>query len=529
MHRAQADYRSTLAILITTGALCIVSARVLYGQTNHRVQLDATRASFQASTPTSIRASPVTSTAFVGVTVVPMDREWVIPDQTVLVQEGRIAAIGPVGHVQIPAHTRRVDGRGKYLIPGLADMHTHVGVGDSSSAEHALFLWLANGVTTIRNMDYLSPGGMFHILDGSFLLRLRARAAAGTLVSPRIYTSSVWSPNGDGTGGLIGLFGGGPHTPLDQIGADVAAYHAAGYDHLKIHDEDAVSAESLVVAAHRVGLPVVGHVPDALPVQRALKIGYTSIEHLTGYLPALMRGDSSTMAKARELKIDGTQLTDSAFLAVMRRDLDLSRINALAAQTRQAGVWNCPTLTPDNIAAPDTHVDTLAQWPEVRYASPQQLKQWNEIQANHSVGERVVNGAGGTLDAFQHLVDALQAAGAGLLSGTDASTNMVVPYLVPGFSLHRELAALVAAGLTPYQALTTSTRNVAAYFGTLNKSGTVTVGKRADLVLLDGNPLRDIHQTMRIAGVMRNGVWFPESTLAPQVAAALRALEAKSK
>ena len=465
-------------------------------------------------------------TAFVSVTVIPMDRERVLPNRTVLVHGGHITAIGPAGHVRIPAQAVRIDGHGKYLIPGLADMHTHVGMGDSVIAEQALFLWLANGVTTIRNLDYLPPGGMFHALSGPALLRLRARAAAGTLPSPRIYTSSAWSPDVDGMGGLGALFG-GQSTPLDSVAAYVAAYKAAGYDFLKIRDEDAVTAESLAVAARRVGLPIVGHVPDDLPVQEALRIGYRSIEHLTGYLPALVRRADSTAAT--RVSIQNTQLSDSAFLARLRRDLDLSRIPALVALTRQAGVWNCPTLELQDIVAPNTNIDTLANWPEVRYASPALLKQWHEVLVQHGTTERIVDGAGGTLDALQQLVRVLQSAGAGLLSGTDASTALIVPYLLPGFSLHRELAALVAAGLTPYQALATSTRNVAAYFGTLGESGTVTVGKRADLVLLDGNPLVDIHQTMRIAGVMRNGTWFSQSTLEPQVAAVLKAWESKSK
>jgi imidazolonepropionase-like amidohydrolase len=129
-----------------------------------------------------------------------------------------------------------------------------------------------------------------------------------------------------------------------------------------------------------------------------------------------------------------------------------------------------------------------------------------------------VPGAGGTQDVAFQMIRALQAAGAGLLSGTDASATPYFPYLVPGFILHRELAALVRAGLTPYQALVTSTRNVAVYFGTLSESGTVAVGKRSDLVLLEGNPLVDIRNTTRIAGVMLGGRWFPRAALEPRVA-----------
>ena len=149
----------------------------------------------------------------------------------------------------------------------------------------------------------------------------------------------------------------------------------------------------------------------------------------------------------------------------------------------------------------------MAQWPEMRYVPAKVLEAWRrEVTPSPDGYTTPMNGL--TLDFSHQIIKALQAAGAGLLSGTDVGGTWI-PYMVPGFSLHRELAALVRAGLTPYQALVTSTRNVAAYFGTLTESGTVTVGKRADLVLLRGNPLVDIRNTTRPAGVMLGGRWLP--------------------
>jgi hypothetical protein len=198
----------------------------------------------------------------------------------------------------------------------------------------------------------------------------------------------------------------------------------------------------------------------------------------------------------------------------MRQELDFSKIPAIVAETKRSGVWICPTQALAETNAPDVRDDTLAKWPEVRYASANVLPKWKVQRTSHQGGdERVVNGTGGTLDALHHVIKALQAGGVGLLSGTDAGSVAFIPYLVPGFALYHELAALVVSGLTPYQALATSTRNVAVYYGTLNESGTVAVGKRADMVLLEANPLVDIRNTTRIAGVMHDGRWFDRKTL----------------
>ena len=205
-------------------------------------------------------------TAFVNVAVVPMDSEHVLTRQTVLVQGARITAIGPVSQVHIPASALRIDGRGKFLMPGLADMHFHAWNVDSDSAEaeHFLMLVLAHGVTTIRNMDW-EP--MFYRATKE-LLRWRARAATGALLSPRIYTSGPW-------------FGATVGRPADAATA-IPAYKAAGYDFVKIHDEDRETFDSVMAAAHRAGIPVVGHVPDGVSPEQALVAGYQSIEHLMG-------------------------------------------------------------------------------------------------------------------------------------------------------------------------------------------------------------------------------------------------------
>lgn len=414
----------------------------------HRLAVTTLALAVLPSTTTAQGSASAAITAFVGVNVIPMDRERVLERQTVLVREGKIAVLGAVDKVTVPAGAVRIDGRGKFLIPGLADMHMHLGSGDPSGAERQLFLLLANGVTVVRNMDYsYSPE---YGLDKARILGLRSRAAAGELWSPRIYTSGVW------------------HTrPDESIDSNIVEYKAAGYDHIKIHDQavlggiqDSTMFDSVVTAARRLGLPIVGHVVQGL--QQALDLPYTSIEHLSGY------------------------------------PHDTLELPALAAATKRAGIWNCPTVR---------DMGTTPTPLERRYGAAEKklyLSQPHDFVAGvfweRSRDENEV----ARLERYRRKIAALREAGAGLLLGTDSPTS-VAP---AGFSVHRELEALVGVGLTPYQALETGTRNVAEYLGRSNESGTVAAGKRADLVLLTANPLVDIRNTGQLAGVMIGGRWL---------------------
>jgi imidazolonepropionase-like amidohydrolase len=329
-------------------------------------------------------------------------------------------------------------------------------------------LMLSTGVTTIRNMDY-DPD---NAVNEERMLRFRARAAAGTLLSPRIYTSGPWGPKQYTDRKRQAE---GPPPVWDSVAKYVAAYKAAGYDHVKIHEESRAIVDSVVAAAHRIGIPVVGHLPDAdkYGFDYGLAVGYKSIEHLNGY----GREDLGVPAG----KIDSVTIDT----------MPLPALVAAAAATQRAGVWNCPT-------------QAITEW------------YWY----NYHVDGR---GVGGGLPLRNRTIRALQAAGVGLLLGTDdthSRTDMMVIMLhKPSISVEDELAALVRAGLTPYQALVTGTRNVAAYFGTLSESGTVAVEKRADLVLLDGNPLADIQNTTRVAGVMLGGLWLSRADLDRRLAA----------
>ncbi len=416
--------------------------------------------------------------AFVGVSVVPMDREAVLADQTVLVQGDRIVEVGPAGRVRVPEGATRIDGRGRFLMPALAEMHAHVPGGNSPDAqvENVLFLYAANGIGTIRGM-----------LGHPRHLALRDRIARGELWAPRLYTSG---PSFNGTSAPA----------VDVAVKMVEAQKAAGYDFLKIHPgvrRDVMDA--IAAAAGRLGLFFAGHVPADVGLWHALELKQRTIDHLDGYVEALAR--------------EGAPASEWFGMNLMPY-VDESRIPQLVAATRAAGTWVVPTETLLEHTTSDEDPERMAAWPEMRYADPRQVAQW--VEAKKKRMAQVSSAERARFIALRRkLIKALHDGGVPLLLGSDAPQQ----WNVPGFSVHRELRLLVASGLTPYEALVTGTRQVAAFFGLLDEAGTVARGKRADLVLLDANPLADIAHTSRIAGVMLGGRWMDRQALDARLAA----------
>jgi len=434
-------------------------------------------------------APPESVTAFVNVTVIPMDRERSVPNQTVIVRGDRIVEIGPAARVKIPAGGERVDGRGKFLIPGLAEMHAHIPGGQASDSvvERTLFLYVAGGITTVRGM-----------LGHPRHLELRARAARGALISPTIYTSGP-SLNGNSV-------------PTPESAAKAATEQkAAGYDLLKIHPGVGREVfDTLAVTARRLKIPFAGHVPLEVGLPRALEARYSSIDHLDGYVEAMVAPDSPVPARQSEF-----------FGVNLGEHLDESKLSSLVEATVRAGVWNVPTqVLMENLIGGATAA-ALARRLEMRYVPAATAAEWAETK-NGMLEETgsTEQSARRVMALRRKLIKALHTAGAGLLLGSDAPQI----YNVPGFSTHRELESLVAAGLTPYQALETGTRNVAVFFGTQAETGTVGKGKRADLVLLDADPLADIRNTARRSGVMLRGRWMPKAEIDAGLVAVARAV-----
>jgi imidazolonepropionase-like amidohydrolase len=419
-------------------------------------------------------STQATSIVFEGVAVIPMDRERTMANHTVVVTGDRIAAIGAANAVTVPPGATRIDARGKFLMPALAEMHAHVpgsaNPGNSPDAERVLFLYAANGIGTIRSM-----------LGDASHFALRDRARRGEIVAPSMYLAGP-------------SFSGQSVSSPQAASSRVEQQKQAGYDLLKIHPgvpRDAFDA--LAATAARVGIPFAGHVPAAVGVQRALEAKYSTIDHLDGYIEALA-GPGAPASQTF-----GVNLVDR---------VDESRMPALVQATRAAGTGNVPTQILLETWFGMTGVETMRQWPEMRYADPSDVNEWvgftrDNVRAYSADHRRRF------IDIRRRLIKALHDGGTTLLLGSDAPQI----WNVPGFSAHRELEAYVAAGLTPYQALATGTRNVAMHFGTLDRTGTVDAGKRADLLLLDANPLEQITNTTRIAGVMIGGRWLPRADL----------------
>lgn len=407
------------------------------------------------------------------VTVIPMDAERSLADHTVVLRGRRIAALGPSATTPTPDGALRIDGRGRYLIPGLAEMHGHflgpqavLELGDAY-ADRLLFLNVACGVTTVRGM-----------LGGPRDLRVREEIARGERLGPQIL---VAGPSLNGTS----------VPTVEAAWRVVTEQRAAGYDLLKIHPgvpRDAFDA--VVETAQREGIPFAGHIPADVGLVRALLSGIRSVEHLDGYVEALQK--------------DGARLpADTGFFGfAVLEGVDEAKLPGLVRATRSARAWNTPTQVLIENLYGESPVEALAQRPELRYVTPQTREQWQAaVRRARSQPDFDAARARGFVALRQRLIRALHDAGAGLLLGADAPQI----FNVPGFATLRELEALVGAGLTPYQALLAGTRNPAVAVGRPDGFGTVAVGKRADLVLLDADPLADIRNVWRRAGVFVAG------------------------
>jgi imidazolonepropionase-like amidohydrolase len=427
--------------------------------------------------------------AFVNVAVVPMDRERVLRDQTVVVRAGAIAEMDASSRLRPPAGATVIDGAGRYLMPGLAEMHAHIPSPDmgTETLERTLFLFLANGVTTIRGM-----------LGHPAHLALRSEALRGDILAPRIFTSGP-SFNGNSV-------------PTPEIATRrVQEQHAEGYDFIKLHPGLSRPVfDATVAEARRVGIPLAGHVSADVGLDAALAARKASIDHLDGYIEALAGYGGGFDAQASGFF--GTGLVDR---------VDLARIPEVAAATRAAGTWVVPTQSlMEHMLSPEDPT-AMARRPEMRYMPPETVERWVEVKRTRMEGMAMTpDQVERFIDTRRRLILALQQAGAGLLLGADAPQF----WNVPGFSIHHELRMLVDAGLTPYQALRSGTRNPAVYFGE-EEWGTVGPGQVADLILVDDNPLEDVGNVARRAGVMVRGLWLPEAEIQARldaIAAGLR-------
>ena len=424
----------------------------------------------------SIPTGATGTVAFVNVDVIPMDSERVLEGQTVVVDDGRITDLGPSSTIEVPAEALVVDGEGKFLMPGLSDMHMHL-----FGAETDLLLYLANGVTTIRDMGGAPP----------VQLEWRDEINAGTRTGPRILQWSPMFETMDWPDSMIkdwetsgGMFNA---DDPEKIERQVADYADQGYDGIKSHVVFSTDVfEAVVDSAKKYGLPSDVHVPIDLIYcdDRALcwesfrSLEPEAVAHVEELVPVVDWSDESIRQVAQDVAADDLWVTTT--IALMRSIAD--QIADLEGE--------------------------LAGLPEVKYVNPGHFNsRWVPGENEYPILERPEFAA--YLTANEDMLLALNEAEAPLMSGSDAP----LPLMVPGFSLHDELEVMVDIGLSPFDTLRTSTYNPAMYLNESDEFGTVEAGKRGDLLLLDANPLADITNTRQIAGVMVGGRWYTRADL----------------
>lgn len=408
--------------------------------------------------------------AFVDVTVIPLDSERALPGQTVVVRDDRIAEIGPSAQINVPAGAQRIEGAGRFLIPGLAELHGHNPTLGSPPElfETVFFLFVANGVTTVRSMQGF-PGQ----------LEWREKAQRGEIVAPTLYLAG---PSFTG-------FGPTATTSPSQAAERVRAQKAEGWDLLKVHPGLRLDVyESLAQTAKEVGIEFSGHIPADVGLVRALDLGQRTVDHLDGYIE---------------------------FLGAQNAPIDPDKLDEIVNKTRATGTWVIPTMVLWETILGAADPEEREAFPELKYLPRSMVENWKTSYRSR-VSSPNFNAAQARQIAENRkvLLKALADGGVKIIFGTDAPQQ----YSVPGFSIHRELQTMKEAGLSNFAILQSATKNVGDYYRTVDTFGQIAPGHRADLVLLTANPLEDVGNVARRAGVMVRGQWIPEAEIQTRLA-----------
>lgn len=400
--------------------------------------------------------------AFVNVNVVPMDTERVMEGQTVIVADGRIREMGAAGEVKVPQGATTIDGAGKYLMPGLAEMHGHIPP-PSQPEEYiasVLYMYVANGITTVRGM-------LGH--DGQ--LDLRAQANAGEIISPTLYLAGP-------------SFSGGSVISPKQAEDKVRQQVEEGWDLLKVHPGLSLEEyNAMANTANELGIRFGGHVPAAVGLEHAIAMGQETYDHIDGYT----------------IFVDGTNkpASDEAIAEVVQMTID-------------SGSWVVPTMVLWEVLFGLMPMDQVRDLPELKYMPKPVVDNWlqtNQNRLNNPNLDRVASAH--RIDNRNKILREINKAGGRILMGTDAPQQ----FSVPGFSIHAELERMVDIGMTPYEVFKTGTVMVGEYFKEQDTFGLVAKGHRADLILLNGNPLESVGNLREPAGVMVRGRWLSDADI----------------
>lgn len=413
--------------------------------------------------------------------VLPMDSDQVLRNQRVLVQGDRIVAVGPAADVPIPEGASQIEGNGRYLLPGLAEMHGHVPpLADFSGMparylDDVLTLYLAGGVTTVRGM-----------LGHDQQLRLKDDIARGKRLGPTLYLAGP-------------SFNQHTVSSAEQARERVRQHKREGWDLLKIHPGLSLEHyQAIADEANKLGIDFAGHVPEAVGIAQAIKLGSRTIDHLDGYMAALGGFDKPLTAK---------------------------ELAPLVALTKAHKVAVVPTeaLWQTIIGAADAA--QLQAFDELKYMPARVLAGWQRYLQTGSGAYYTGETAAIHAENRRLLLSELYRAGVTILMGTDAPQL----YSVPGLSLRREIPKMTAAGISNYDILRSGTVLVGEYFADKDRFGQVKVGQRADLLLLDANPLDDLSVLYDPAGVMVRGQWLSRGDLAIKLAEIEAARQAEQR
>lgn len=454
---------------------------------------DATPATSAQITSTANRVAPPSRTplaagtlAITGVNLISMTSDQMMANATVVVRNGRIAEVGPSAKVKAPAGAKIIDGRGKYLMPGLADMHVHL-FSDSDAPDsvgpYELGALVANGITVTRFM-----------MGTPAQLVLKKEVMEGKLAGPQ-----MWLASPEFAGRAYGDFKGEAVPNAEAARAAVQRSVDAGYDFIKITLFVGREAyDGLTDEAGKLGIPVVGHVDPAVGVPHALAAGQ-HIEHLDNYVEQLL-ADTAPMRSS--VSDRGVYKPDN-WLSL--KYIDDGKLARLAGLTARSGTYTTPTLTIfKNAFALGIPDSVVTRWPDYKMY-PAALKQLYGNARDQYWARPVAEDLRlKWVNTRNRLVRAIADSGGRIMAGSDAP-EFFHSY---GWTLHRELQSLVAAGLSPYEALSAATRTPAQFLGATAEWGTIEKGKRADFLLLTANPLADISNTMKIEAVSVGGRWF---------------------
>lgn len=409
--------------------------------------------------------------AFTNVNVLPMTGEIILRNHTVVVDGQKIVMVTPNRDMKLSDKATIIDGSGKYLMPGLAEMHGHVppttpppnapAYMTMDYVEHTLFLYTAAGITTVRGM-----------LGWENQLELKEKVSSGELIGPNLYLAGP-SFNGNSIGS--------PQQAIDKA----KQQKEEGWDLLKIHPGLTLEEyDAMATTANEIGITFGGHVPSEVGLLHAIEMGQLTMDHLDGYV---------------------------AYLSAFEGEERDQKMEEIIQTTIENDVWVVPTqaLWETIIGAAD--YEAMRNYDELKYIPKQLLASYNAFVTNNIDNNPNFNAdqASEHAELRQHLLGKMNAAGVKILMGTDAPQL----FSVPGFSIHRELALMAEAGMTPYEIIKTGTLNVGEYFSDRDAFGTITKGQRADLILVDQNPFEDIGNLKSPSGVMIRGNWMPKAMI----------------